>query len=478
MKAVNLLDKYRNMSQEVKASTAYTVCSILQKGISLITLPIFSRLLSTEQMGQCTNYSSWVGILTILITLNLAYGSFQTAMIKFREKREEYTSSISFLFAVFGAVYLAIYLPFQNAWNRLFKLPTIVIVFMMVEIVFSGVTDCWLSKNRFELKYRPVIVLTLMKAVASPLFALLLVKLFEEKGYARVIGYAIINILFGIVIAASVLCRGKTLYARTFWKYAFAFNIPLVPYYVAQMIFNVSDRIMIDHICGEEATGIYGMAYTMAMVLNFVVNAINGSYGPWFLTRYEEGQGEKNRAVSLKLSAVIAVGLWMIILAAPEILWIFGEEYVAGKYVIAPVAISMLLLFYTQIFDRLLFYYEKKYYLVFGGVIPCIVNLVLNYLYIPKYGYVAAAYTTLLSYILFAMTNYFLSLHVLKENGVTQKIYDIRALTLLLLALCAASLIASVLYGYMIIRIMILLVVMIVAAMNRKALLKMIKMES
>ena len=65
----------------VKASTAYIVCTIFQKCLSFITLPLFTRLLTKEQYGQYTIYSSWSGILTMFLTLNLAYGSFSKAMI-------------------------------------------------------------------------------------------------------------------------------------------------------------------------------------------------------------------------------------------------------------------------------------------------------------------------------------------------------------------------------------------------------------
>ena len=86
--------KWNNVPLTVKVSTAYTVCSILQKCLSFITLPLFTRLLTTEEYGQYTIYSSWSGILMIFLTLNLAYGSFQTAMIKYEDKRSEYINSI------------------------------------------------------------------------------------------------------------------------------------------------------------------------------------------------------------------------------------------------------------------------------------------------------------------------------------------------------------------------------------------------
>ena len=91
---VKLQNKWNRLPLGVKVSSAYAVCSILQKCLSFITLPLFTRLLTTEQYGQLTIYSSWQGIISIFLTLNLAYGSFSTAMVKFEEDRDGYISSV------------------------------------------------------------------------------------------------------------------------------------------------------------------------------------------------------------------------------------------------------------------------------------------------------------------------------------------------------------------------------------------------
>lgn len=73
-------EKWNKIPLTVRVSTSYAICSILQKCLSFIGLPLFTRLLSTEQYGQGTIYYSWSGILMIFLTLNLAYGSFETAI--------------------------------------------------------------------------------------------------------------------------------------------------------------------------------------------------------------------------------------------------------------------------------------------------------------------------------------------------------------------------------------------------------------
>ena len=80
----NILQKYRKMSVQVRASFWFLICSFLQKGISSITTPIFTRLLTTDEYGQYGAFNSWLGIITIFVTLNLFYGVYTQGLVKSR----------------------------------------------------------------------------------------------------------------------------------------------------------------------------------------------------------------------------------------------------------------------------------------------------------------------------------------------------------------------------------------------------------
>ena len=83
-----LRNKWGSLSPEARAATAYAICSIVQKCIGFINMPIFTRLMTTDEYGEMTVYSSWSGIFSIILTLNLAYGSFSPAMLKFEKERD------------------------------------------------------------------------------------------------------------------------------------------------------------------------------------------------------------------------------------------------------------------------------------------------------------------------------------------------------------------------------------------------------
>lgn len=466
--------KWCDIPIAVKISIAFTVCGILQRCLSFITLPLFTRLLTTEQYGEFTVYQSWSGILSIFITLNLAYGSFSTAMIKYENDRNGYISAVEGIFLAFSLIFLAIYLPFRNLWNQLFELPTEYVCIMIAEILGVNAIQLWSGKNRFEYKYVSVVIITVLMSILSPVTAFILVTTSTEKGFARILGYAIISIAVGGIFFVYYVFKGKQLLKKEYWKYALGFNVPLLAYYLSQSIFNQSDRIMISHMVGKDKAAIYGVAYSLAMLMTFVLNAINNAYLPWFYTKIKEGNSD-NKRISLIISGVLASLLLIVIWFAPEIIWILaGEEYVEAVHVVPPVAISLLLLFYAQVFIDVEFYYEEKKKLVYASVIAAISNIVLNLIFINIMGYVAAAYTTLFSYFVFVAANYLAMKKTLRDNKLNDNLFDYKGMIYLFLLFAFISYMGVFFFEYIYLRLGFFICFLIILLIKRKQLTRVI----
>ena len=82
MQISNGIQKYKNLSQPVKASFWFTVCNILNKGIALISTPIFVRILTTDQYGDYSVFQSWYSIIIIFATLNLFSGNYGKGLVE------------------------------------------------------------------------------------------------------------------------------------------------------------------------------------------------------------------------------------------------------------------------------------------------------------------------------------------------------------------------------------------------------------
>ena len=230
---------------------------------------------------------------------------------------------------------------------------------------------------------------------------------------------------------------------------------------------------MISHMVGKDKAAIYGVAYSLAMMLTFVLNAINNSYVPWYYGKIKENKQEENKEISIIIAGIIAILLTGVIWSAPEIILVFaGEKYYEAIYVVPPVAISLLLLFYSQLFINVEFYYEEKTKLIWASISAAVTNLIMNWFCIRRFGFVAAAYTTLLSYIIFALANYFAMKKVLKEKGVMDNAYNYKGLVLLLIIFSFLSIIGMLCYPFFGIRLVMIVLLLSLIVWKRRVLIE------
>lgn len=402
----NFLINYKTIPIEVKASISYTLCSVVQNCISFLTLPVFTRVLSESQYGQYSVYQSWLSIIIIFSTLNLQYGSFNTAMIKFEDDQDRYISSIQGVCTSLTLGLFIIYLLAMDYWNNLLSMPTILIITMFIEMLSTTVIAFWTNKKRFEYKYKPMIFVTLLIAILSPAVGLVAVLSVSEKGIAKIMSNALVYACIAVVIYIYHLYKGHAFFDKKYWVYALKFNLPLIPYYLSQTIFNQSDKIMIQKLVSVDKAGIYSLAYQVSIVINFVINAINSSFVPWLYRKIKIQEFTSIKKVTNVLFVFIAAILIMVILCGPEMVIILGgNKYKEAIWIIPPVTCSLLFLFLSQLSINVMFYYEDTTSLIKGSVLSAVLNILLNFICIPVFGYIAAGYTTLVAYVVFWLSN-------------------------------------------------------------------------
>ena len=109
--------KYSKLSIVAKARMWFMVCGVLQKGIAVITTPIFTRLLSTTQYGEFTIFNSWLQIFTIITTFRLDFSVFNKGMSKYPDRRDEYTASMQSAMSLLTSAVFIVYLFFSKQIN-------------------------------------------------------------------------------------------------------------------------------------------------------------------------------------------------------------------------------------------------------------------------------------------------------------------------------------------------------------------------
>ena len=425
-------EKYEVLSLPVKASLWYTICNVINKGLALLSTPIFTRIMTEEQYGTFSVFQSWFSILIIFTSLNVFLSGYQKGLILYKNDIWRFTSSQLGLTTTITGLAFVLYILNIPFWTKIFDLEPVLMYAMFIELLLLPALELWFAQQRFDYKYKKFAVLTMVMSVLSILVGVVAVVTATNKVEARVFSDVGIKTIFSGAIFAFIFITGKCFYSKKYWKYSIAFNLPLIPHYLSNYILNQSDRVMIGRMVGNSQAAYYSVAYTISTVMLLITNAINSSLTPYiYKSIASDEKGKINKATQPLV--ILVAGLCVVTMAfAPEVIQVFaGKKYMDAIYVIPPVAASVFFIFLYSLFSTIEYYYQKTSFIAIATCACAVLNLILNYFCIKIYGYYAAGYTTLICYVGLALLHYIFYKKVVKEVGDEENLYDVQLIMLL-----------------------------------------------
>lgn len=475
---VKLINKYDHLSVAAKAGLWFTICGFVQKGINFITVPIFTRILTTDQYGVVSVFNSWEALLSVLCTLNLFSGGFNNGMLEYRDRRKEYISSIQGLITIITAAWIVIYLIGSSFWNNIVGMSSILILVMFIQVVATAALSLWSAGERYEFRYKKLVIITIANALLSSVLPIAAILVFNANWGAevKIITQALVVLLICGSIYIYNFYKGKRFFSKNIWYTAFLFNLPLLPHYLSTMILNQADRIMIGKMVGNAEAGIYSIAYSISMVLNILVTAMNNSFAPWLYRRLETKDYKGVAKVANLMFTGVALVLILLIVFAPECIKIIaGEKYAEASLIIPSVASSLYYIFMYQIFANVEFFYKKNKFITYASVSGAILNIILNYIGIQLFGYMAAGYTTLICYTVFGIAHFYFMNRICKNEMNYTQLFDTKTIFLIAGILMILAIFMTLLYNYILIRYLILAITIIVVIINKTKIIRIIQ---
>lgn len=407
-----------NGEKALKSGVWYTISNLLVKSVALITMPIFTRILSKADYGNYNNYLSWQSIIFIVVTLNLE-ASLISAKFDYKDKFKEYVFSILCLSTVFVAIWTVIANVFKKPISGFLGIEHMYINMMLLYCCFYSAVNIFQVSERFHYKYKPAVLVALLIAFGTAGVSLIMVLTMNDKLFGRTLGGILPTVLIGVVLYAIIAKQGKHINVST-WKYALKICLPYVPHLLSLTVLNSMDRVMITRICGVDDNALYSVAYSCGAMVTILVTSMNTAFSPWLGDNLHSKNYSDTRRVSkyyILSFCYLALG---IMLLAPEVLLVMGgNQYLEAKYVMTPVSMGCVCQFLYTMYVNIEQYEKKTIGMAFASAGAALLNLILNAIFIPIFGYIAAAYTTLAGFM------FLLVVHMLlvKKSGYSQ-VYD------------------------------------------------------
>lgn len=464
-----LLMKIKNMSENLKATIVFSIASFATTGINYLTTPIFTRVLTQSEYGIISIYNSLYAVVSVVATMTLSRpGVLTVGLYEHAENRWKYLSGMLGAVAVSSIIVSALA---ALAWPLVYSyinLPVSLVVLMMLTCLLQPAVSFWTTKNRYEYKYKATFLVTVSTAILSQ--AVSIAAVFFCKKYTnadlaevRLWSSAFVNLIAALVLYGYICFKGKRFVDIPLWRKTLIFAVPLIPHYLGFAFLNGTDKIMIGAMCGEDKAGIYSLAAVISMVGSLVWQALCVSVTPFMYNRLGSRRFKDIREGVKPLLVLVGLCCVLISLAAPEIIRILStKEYLEGVYVVPAAAAGVFMHILYDVFSNVAFFHKRSVWIMLATIIAAATNVVLNYICIQKFGYVAAGYTTLVSYALLAIFHYGLSRKVEKE-----RIFDEKFCVILSLLIICACLICNFFYSLVVLRYLLVAVIVAIVVFKR-----------
>lgn len=450
MRRVNKGNKYNG----IKAGVWYTIGNMLIKGIPFLTIPLFTRLLTTDDFGIYNTYISYENILSIAIGLGIS-GSIKVAKFDFKENFDRYVSSVFQLLLVVGGICLLLIntiftlIDISNIW-----MSTLVLNLLVIQSIASAIYGIMGCKYVIEGQYIQNLVIAFVMTginVGTSIF-LCFFFLSGDRSTARITGTAMGTICVAMYILFLQSRKAKLKRYKAANKYALRLGMPLLPHQFSVSLLSQCDKIMIQAMVGNSEAGIYGLAVNITMVLSVIMTSIDNAWTPWFYSLL----GKKDYKTLIRKNNLLIIFFMYIscvfLLIGPDIIHIMTEsDYWDSIYAFIPLTIAVFLNF-MYIFSVGVEYFMKKTGYISTTTLICMgTNIVLNYFMIKKFGYIAAAYATCISKLLLFILHY-----IRCKKLLTEKVISLKYLLGTLLIVCITGSCTALFINYLLIRYLII----------------------
>ena len=403
----------------ISHSKNYLSAEIFIRSLSFISVPIFTRLLLPDEYGILAIFSSIVEVFGILLGFNIRGAVSRYYYEKSNDFAEFLGSNLLFvLFFNFFAISLIHLFKYRIA-NFFVIIPYLFIIAIFIS-AFTIPCNMYLSYLQASKQSKKYSLISINKGILSLIVSIIWVYLLKEnRYYGTVYSSLLITTVFAFYMIYKLVKLSKINFKLEHIKYSIKFGVPLIPHAFSGFILAFFDRIIINQLTGSLNTGLYSFAYSVGMIMNTVIMAMTLAWVPIFYENLANKDFKKIDNLAYNYSKYIYFTAIGLILFSKELVFLMAaKKYHTALPIVPIIIISYVGVFLYTLYGNYSFYRKKTGLISLATLFAGGINIGLNYWLIPIYGYIAAAYTTLVSYFLLFLFHFLNVKYILKEKDI------------------------------------------------------------
>lgn len=410
---INKTDIYGNLFH----AKNYFSAELAVKAIGFVSIPIFTRLLSQEDYGIVSVFNAYAGIFVAILSLN----SFTAISRYYYEKTDDFYEFIGSTFVFLGLILsftISIYVIFLNKVNIIMNIPWPLPILLIFTCLFSIIYGIYMQILYPQKKSKEAAIISIVYGYSIFILSITITFLLKENRYlGKILAIYPIGLFLLVYILFKIHKDVKFSFNLNHIKYIVIYAFPLIPYSLSELILGQVDRIMINNIINQSAAGLYSLGYTVGMLLLLVIGATQASFYPEYYSFLEKKEYKRLDNLLKKIFSIIVLAAMGLILFGKEILIFLADPKFYDSSKVIPIVVVGYVFYAMFLFYSMYVGYTKKtIFLAIPTLIAGMSNIAMNMVFIPKFGYIAAAYTTIVSYIIMFFLVWITVKYILKQR--------------------------------------------------------------
>lgn len=398
----------------ISETAVYGLGGVANQALTILLVPIYARQLGVENYGVLAVLNTVLALSTMVVGLAMPQGFFRWYLKESETEGQRAhilasTLSLRLAASVAGLVAFSLLAPLLGLalFGGTGELPVILLIGPIT--FFDTLNLIPLSFLRGERRPLPYSVLAFTRAGLGSVLIIVFVVVLDMGVLGVLLGSAI-SALVSVTIGLGMLARADRL--RLGWDRSYAigllrFTLPLVPAALAGWTLSLSDRFVIGAVDGYRAVGVYAIGYTVGLAMNaLVVQPFTLAWGAayWEYAR-DEAQAPRTIARTMTLFAIVAgvPALALSLFGTDAIRLLLTPEFEPGRFVVPFSAFGYLAYGLYMISGTGLNLAARTRWIPFTVGAAALANLVINLVTVPLFGFMAAAWSTLISYAVLAI---------------------------------------------------------------------------
>lgn len=407
------------LKEIIQNSFWYGVVPKLSSILSLLVLPFITPFLTPSDYGVMGLINSYLGLSTGICTLGL-HMHLTNSFFEFKNRYQPLWRRLFFLMSVssilFSLVLIVVFvnvLQIESVYTRL-----IVAVFVIVPLLLYP--NLVIASHYYPLVAKPKaqVLRNLAGSIFGIIISFVLIR-YCHLGYIGWILSAAFSSLLVFVLFIKPLWIKQKIYPQVEVNRRrildlIKLSMPIIPHNLGHVLLSSSDRLIMS-LCAVSIIdiGIYSNGYQIGEYASFVISGLFTALSPAIQRAYRD-HDQRSLVFYYKVSSMLITafifmcGLWM-----KEFYLIFiRNPQLQSSFIVASfVCFSFLINGFYTFFSAAIMIEKEAKKVLFLVFVPGIVNIGLNFIFIPIYGYIAAVYTTVFAYWLIVLLpftmNYF-----------------------------------------------------------------------